>query len=184
MSHDKGFHFLEKKSPTRLIKDGLLLNGKGAGILGTFVSIANTDSFLDQEVPTLIIRKQGRFLTYDGRSINNPSKHYPTPPPTSPPPPSSPPHNNYRYPTTITTTPSIITTTHSTTITHNTTINPNTTKIAATTSTYKHPTIHYYYYNSSSYYFGVRCARPGESEDTISPKTPTPHTQPMEGRKR
>ena len=25
------------------------------------------------------------------------------------------------------------------------------------------------------YYFGVRCARPGESEDTISPKTPTPH---------
>ena len=37
----------------------------------------------------------------------------------------------------------------------------------------------YYHY----YYFGVRCARLGESEDTISPKTPTPHNQPMEGRK-
>ena len=34
------------------------------------------------------------------------------------------------------------------------------------------------------YYFGIRCAKPGESEDTISPKTPTPHNQPMEGRKR
>ena len=34
------------------------------------------------------------------------------------------------------------------------------------------------------YYFGLHCARPGESEDTINPKTPTPHNQPMEGRKR
>ena len=42
------------------------------------------------------------------------------------------------------------------------------------------PEVIYYYY----YYFGVRCARPGESEDTlISPKTQTPHNQPMEGRK-
>ena len=32
--------------------------------------------------------------------------------------------------------------------------------------------------------FGVRCARPGESENTLSPKTPTPHNQPIEGRKR
>ena len=30
---------------------------------------------------------------------------------------------------------------------------------------------------------GVRCARPGESENTISPKTPTPHDQPMEEEK-
>ena len=32
--------------------------------------------------------------------------------------------------------------------------------------------------------FEVRCTRPGESEKTISPKTPTPHNQPMEERKR
>ena len=31
---------------------------------------------------------------------------------------------------------------------------------------------------------GVRCARPGESENTISLKTPTRHNQSMEGRKR
>ena len=30
----------------------------------------------------------------------------------------------------------------------------------------------YYHY----YYFGVRCARPGESEDTLSVKRPQPHT--------
>ena len=30
----------------------------------------------------------------------------------------------------------------------------------------------YYYY----YYFGVRCARPGESEDTLSVQRPQPHT--------
>ena len=29
-----------------------------------------------------------------------------------------------------------------------------------------------YYY----YYFGVRCARPGESEDTLSVQRPQPHT--------
>ena len=32
--------------------------------------------------------------------------------------------------------------------------------------------VHYYYY----YYFGVRCARPGESEDTLSVQRPQPHT--------
>ena len=32
--------------------------------------------------------------------------------------------------------------------------------------------IMYYYY----YYFGVRCARPGESEDTLSVQRPQPHT--------
>ena len=31
---------------------------------------------------------------------------------------------------------------------------------------------HYYY----CYYFGVRCARPGESEDTLSVLRPQPHT--------
>ena len=30
----------------------------------------------------------------------------------------------------------------------------------------------YHYY----YYFGVRCARPGESEDTLSVRRPQPHT--------
>ena len=33
-------------------------------------------------------------------------------------------------------------------------------------------TIGNYYY----YYFGVRCARPGESEDTLSVQRPQPHT--------
>ena len=37
----------------------------------------------------------------------------------------------------------------------------------------------YYYY----YYFGVRCARPGESEDTLSVQRPCP-TQPTHGRKK
>ena len=32
--------------------------------------------------------------------------------------------------------------------------------------------IYYYYY----YYVGVRCARPGESEDTLSVQRPQPHT--------
>ena len=31
--------------------------------------------------------------------------------------------------------------------------------------------LYYYYY----YYFGVRCARPGESEDTLSVQRPQPH---------
>ena len=30
---------------------------------------------------------------------------------------------------------------------------------------------------------GVRCARPGESENTISPKTKTPHNQPWKEEK-
>ena len=30
--------------------------------------------------------------------------------------------------------------------------------------------------NNNYYYFGVRCARPGESEDTLSVQRPQPHT--------
>ena len=36
----------------------------------------------------------------------------------------------------------------------------------------RRPAFYYYYY----YYFGVRCARPGESEDTLSVQGPQPHT--------
>ena len=35
---------------------------------------------------------------------------------------------------------------------------------------------HYYYYYYYYYYFGVRCARPGESEDTLSVQRPQPDT--------
>ena len=34
-------------------------------------------------------------------------------------------------------------------------------------------TCHYYYYYDD---FGVRCARPGESKDTLSAQRPQPHT--------
>ena len=44
MSHNKGFHFLDVycsfNGKPHLFKDGLHLNGEGAGILGTSVSIA------------------------------------------------------------------------------------------------------------------------------------------------
>ena len=36
--------------------------------------------------------------------------------------------------------------------------------------------IAYYYYYYCYYYFGVRCARPGESENTLSVQRPQPHT--------
>ena len=64
MSHNKGFHFLDVywafNEKPHLFKDGLHLNGEGAGILGTSVSIATQvfrNAFLDQKVSTLPVRK-------------------------------------------------------------------------------------------------------------------------------
>ena len=49
MSHNKGFHFLDVywafNEKPYLFKDGLHLNGEGAGILGTSVSIATEVHF-------------------------------------------------------------------------------------------------------------------------------------------
>ena len=75
MSHDIGFHFLdvywEFNEKAHLFEDGLHLNSEGAGIL---LLVSNTCTFLDQDVPTLIVGKRGRRSTSNSTSMNKPSK--------------------------------------------------------------------------------------------------------------